>query len=74
MGKNYNWITGLTQGSVVGPLSNITNAIFLYIKNLDLCDYPDDSTLYASKESEKTLRLISLRFSNGFMKIYGYKL
>ena len=66
MGKNYNWITGPTQGSVVGPLSNIINAIFLYIDNLDLCNYPDDSTLYASEES---LSIIKENLKANFLKI-----
>ena len=46
-------IAGVPQGSMLGPLPfNIfINNIFLYIENSGLCNYADDSTLYASGES-----------------------
>ena len=46
-------IAGVAQGSILGSIffNIFINDIFLYIENSDLCNYADDSTLYASGES-----------------------
>ena len=61
-------IAGVLQGSILRPLlCNIfINDIFLYIENLDLCNYADDSTLYASGES---LSIIIENLKADFLRI-----
>ena len=46
-------IAGVSQGSILGPLffNIFINDVFLYIEKSDLCNYADDSTLYASGAS-----------------------
>ena len=56
IGDSFNgWeriIAGVPQGSLLGSLlfNIVVKDIFLYFKNSDLCNYADDSTLYASGE------------------------
>ena len=56
MGKNYGWST----------FNIFINDIFLYIENSDLCNYPDDSTVYASGES---LSMIIENLKADFLRI-----
>ena len=56
-------IAGVPQGSILRSiLFNIFINIFLYIENADLCNYADDSTVYAFGKSLsviiKNLKLI----------------
>ena len=61
-------IAGVPQGSILGPLllSIFINDIFLYNENLDLYNYADDSTLYASGEF---LSIIIANLKADFLRI-----
>ena len=74
---------GVPQGSVLGPLSfNIyINDLLLFIQNVDVCNYADDTTIYTC---DKNLRNITHRlehdcsvalkwFSDNFMKLNADK-
>ena len=63
-------ITGLTQGSILGPLLfNIFFNIFMFISKWQLCNYADDNTLY---KSGKKMRKIKNDREMDFMKITWY--
>ena len=68
-------ITGVPQGSILGPLPfNIfLNDIFLFISKGQLYKYADDNTLYKSgKNMQKIKNDLEMDFmvlQNGFMKI-----
>ena len=50
-------IAGVPQGSILGPLlfSIFLNDIFLFLKNANLGNYADDSTLYACNKNLETV-------------------
>ena len=71
-------IAGVPRGSILAPLlfNIFISDIFVSIENSDLCNYADDSTLYASGESlfiiAENLKTDFLRISKWFTKILWF--
>ena len=68
-------ITGVPQGSILGPLlfKIFLSDIFLFILKCQLSNYADDNTLYKSGKNMQKIKTIwkwiSWFYTNGFMKI-----
>ena len=56
IGKYQRIITGVSQGSILGPLffNIFINDLFLSIDKSTLCNYADDNTLYTSGNDANT--------------------
>ena len=58
-------ITGIPQGSTVGPLlfNAFLNDIFMFISKCNLCNYADDNTLYCTgKDLNRIKRNLEMDF------------
>ena len=58
-------ITGIPQGSTVGPLlfNAFLNDIFMFISKCNLCNYADDNTLYSTgKDLNQIRRTLEMDF------------
>ena len=74
---------GVPQGSVLAPLlfTIYINDLFMFVKDAQICNYADDTTIYACdtniKSVIKTLESDALKiaewFPNYFMKLNGDK-
>ena len=79
----FELLTGVPQGSILGPLLFIIylNDIFYFITDTDVCNYADDTTLYTwdnelnklIKRLEKETRHVVDWFNCNFMKLNGDK-
>ena len=70
---------GVPQGSVLGPLllNVFTNDIFLFVNKTKICNYADDTTIYACHTDLNTIiknleadgSILAKWFSSNFMKL-----
>ena len=66
-----NITSGVPQGSILGPLqiSIFINGIFFFIKEIDIANYADDNTPYATNRSLDELLLQKLETETSTLKL-----